>query len=217
MTPVVLGWPPGPRLRLDHRRFAYAGKFVMSSTGKAVLLEADPSGAGADRLGDALLDEADRERLAREAEGTDWSLDAAVLAAVAFSADRTDPETLRVRYVTVRADRQGEGLGPRLLAFLRDRADERGYARVRIGVNNAFSYEAAYRAGFGWTGEETGLAELVCEWPAPDGRSGERYRAGLDRFRAPDRERTEAERSFLAEREGAAPPPVAHPPTPRGE
>jgi GNAT superfamily N-acetyltransferase len=207
MRPVVLGWPPdGPRLRLDHRRFAYAGKFVMSATGKAVLL--DPDGADADSLADALLDEVDRERLARTAGEAGWSLDAAVLGAVAFSEDRTDPATLRVRYVTVRADRQGERLGPKLLVFLRDRATERGYDRVRIGVNNAFSYEAAYRAGFGWTGEETGLAELVCEWPAPAGRSAERYRAGLDRFRQPDREPSEAERSFLATREGTAPPAV---------
>lgn len=33
----VLAWPPGgPSLRLDHERFAYAGKFVMTGTGKAV-------------------------------------------------------------------------------------------------------------------------------------------------------------------------------------
>jgi len=231
MTPVLLGWPPGPRLRLDHRRFAYAGKFVMSATGKAVLLEDHPNGdergasGGEDgerseredgegrepnTLDDALLDEVDRERLARAAEGTDWSLAAAVAGAVAFSEDRTDPDTLWVRYVTVRADRQREGLGPGLLAFLLDRAADRGYDRVRIGVNNAFSYEAAYRAGFGWTGEETGLAELVCEWPAPEGRSAARYRAGLDRFRDSDRERSEAERSFLADGEDAEPPAVVH-------
>jgi GNAT superfamily N-acetyltransferase len=207
-TPALLGWPPAPRLRLDYRRFAYAGKFVMSATGKAVLLESDRSADEGDTLGDALLDGADRERLARAAEGAGWSLDAAVLAAVAFGADRTDSDTLWVRYVTVRVDRQGEGLGPRLLAFVRERADERGFHRVRIGVNNAFSYEAAYRAGFGWTGEETGLAELVCEWPAPDGRSGERYRTGLDRFRDPDREPSEAEWSFLETRVGADPPTI---------
>jgi GNAT superfamily N-acetyltransferase len=217
-VPALLGWPPGPRLRLDYRRFAYAGKFVMSSTGKAALLEpaatGEPGGEGS-TLGDALLDEADRQRLAGAAEGEGWSLDAAVLAAVAFGADRTDPDTLWVRYVTVRDGRQGEGLGPRLLAFARDRAAGRGYDRVRIGVNNPFSYEAAYRAGFGWTGEETGLAELVCEWPAPDARSAERYRVGLDRFRDPDRNPSEAERSFLEGREGGTPPTVTPPPTPR--
>jgi GNAT superfamily N-acetyltransferase len=210
---VVLGWPPdGPRLRLDYRRFAYAGKFVVSSTGKAVLLGRDADGtAGVDEaatLGGCLLDEGDRERLASESTGAGRSLDAAVLAAVSFDADRTDPRTLRVRYVTVRADRRGEGLGPRLLAALLARVDARSYDRVRIGVNNAFSYEAAYKAGFGFTGEESGLAELVCEWPAPEGRSGERYRAGLERLADPDRETTAAERSFLAAREGADPPPV---------
>ena len=210
MAFVVLGWPPdGPRLRLHYRRFAYAGKFVVSSTGKAVLLEAAADGTEeTDTLGGCLLDESDRDRLTRAAEDADWSLAAAVLAAVSFDADRTDPRTLRIRYVTVRADRRGEGLGSYLLAALLSRVDGRPYDRVRIGVNNAFSYEAAYRAGFGWTGEETGLAELVCEWPAPDGRSGERYRAGLDRFRDPDREPSEAERSFLETRVGADPPPV---------
>ena len=211
-VPVALGWPPGPRLRLDHRRFAYAGKFVMSSTGKAVLLDPEdrpPEGeTGADVLADVLLDDPDRERLARAAEEEGWSLEAPVVGAVAFSEDRTDPPVLRIRYVTVRGDRQGEGLGPQLLGFLCARADERGYDRVRIGVNNPFSYEAAYRAGFGWTGEETGLAELVCEWPAPEGRSVERYRTGLDRYRDPEREPGEAERSFLGSREGATPPPV---------
>ena len=42
MEVVVIGWPPnGPTLRLDYRRFSYAGKFVMSNTGKAVVREAD--------------------------------------------------------------------------------------------------------------------------------------------------------------------------------
>ena len=83
----LLGWPPdGPTLRLDHRRFSYAGKFVMTATGKAVLW--NPTAAS------------DRE------------YDDAVLAAVAFNADRTAPETLWLRYVTVRDDRRGEASGP---------------------------------------------------------------------------------------------------------
>ncbi len=37
MNHELLGWPPnGPTLRLEHQRFSYAGKFVMSNTGKAV-------------------------------------------------------------------------------------------------------------------------------------------------------------------------------------
>lgn len=164
----LLGWPPdGPTLRLDHRRFSYAGKFVMSATGKAVARE------GGELVG-----------------------------AVAFNEDRTDPTTLWLRYVTVREDRRGGGIGPRLLAFARDRARERGYERVRIAVNNPFAYEACYRAGFGYTGRRTGIAELVLEHP--DERSTERYRAGLDEFR--ERDLSADEEAFLDRRRGADPP-----------
>jgi len=129
MECILLGWPPdGPTLSLDHERFAYAGKFVMSATGKAV---------------------------ARE-DGT--------VGAVAFSADRTDETCLRLRYVTVRDDRRGEGIGPRLLRFVSERAREHGYESVRIAVNNPFAYEACSRAGFAFTGQETGLAELVLDY-----------------------------------------------------
>jgi GNAT superfamily N-acetyltransferase len=175
----LLGWPPdGPRLRLDHREFAYAGKFVTSSTGKAVVVEGDL------RIPDP-----------REGYAT------GVVAAVAFSEDRTDSETLWLRYVTVRTDRRGEGIGPRLCAFVCGRGRERGYDRFRIAVNNPFSYEALYRAGFAFTGRETGLAELVLERPGD--RSPARYRDGLDRFR--DRSLSDAENSFLAERSTSPP------------
>jgi len=183
MERVVLGWPPdGPTLRLDYHRFSYAGKFVMSNTGKAVVR--------------------------KEREATDGEYDDAVLAAVAFNEDRTDPSTLWLRYVTVRRDRRGEGLGPRLCGLVVDRAADRGYERVRIAVNNPFAYEALYRAGFGFTGEETGLAELVLQRPAdgPASRSVETYQAGLDRFR--ERELSDAETSFLERKRGSEPPPV---------
>jgi len=174
----LLGWPPdGPTLDLDHREFAYAGKFVMSSTGKAV---------------------------ARE--------DGEVIGAVAFNEDRTDADRLWLRYVTVRQDRRGEGIGPELLAFARDRASKRGYERVRIAVNNPFAYEACYRAGFGFTGETTGVAELVLEWPSD--RDPERYRDGLDRFQ--ERDLSDAEESFL-ERTGGEPPDVESPAAPDGD
>jgi GNAT superfamily N-acetyltransferase len=175
MEYVVLGWPPdAPTLRLDYERFAYAGKFVMSSTGKAV----------------ARTDE--------------------VVGAVAFNEDRTDESRLWLRYVTVRTDRQGEGIGPRLLRFTADRARDHGYASVQIAANNPFAYEACYRAGFVFTGEETGIAELVLAFQ-PDGpTSQQRYQAGLDCYRS--RDLSPEEESFLdAYREAAPPDPVPNP------
>ena len=89
---ALLGWPPdSPTLHLDYRRFAYAGKFVVGSTGKAVV---------------------------QAGEKRDSEYDDHVLAAASFSPDRTDDDCLCIRYVTVRDDRQGEGLGARLLAFV---------------------------------------------------------------------------------------------------
>ncbi|QSW98340.1 GNAT family N-acetyltransferase [Haloterrigena alkaliphila] len=176
----LLGWPPdGPKLRLDHERFSYAGKFVMTNTGKAV-------------------------------SRTD---DGEIVAAVAFNEDRTDETTLWLRYVTVARDRRGEGIGPELLRRVRDRALERGYDRLRIAVNNPFAYEALYRTDFGYTGETTGIAELVLEHPAPvddgDDRSGEldvreRYQSGLEEFR--ERDLSDEEEEFLESREGSDPP-----------
>ena len=167
---AVRGWPPdGPTLRLDHEQFSYAGKFVMSNTGKAVVLDDDE-----------------------------------VVAAVSFNEDRTDADTLWLRYVTVRADRRGEGIGPRLARFATARAHDRGYDRVTIAVNNVFAYEALSRAGFGFTGEETGIAELVLEHPSD--RPPETYRRGFEAFR--DRELSEDERAFLSRKVDASPPPV---------
>ncbi|MFO7926588.1 MAG: GNAT family N-acetyltransferase [Halobacteriota archaeon] len=184
MDPVLLGWPSdSPMLRLDYRRFSYAGKFVMSNTGKAVIRDPKRSGT----IGSEFDDD--------------------VLAAVAFNADRTDPGTLWLRYVTVREDRRGEGLGPDLCRFVVDRAAARGYDRVRIAVNNPFAYEALYRAGFSFTGETTGIAELVLERPAqrvPDDRSTETYQAGFDEYRA--RDLSPEERTFLGAKRGRAPP-----------
>ena len=181
---VILGWPPdGPTLRLDYRRFSYAGKFAMSTTGKAVVRGTD----GSERETGGEFDD--------------------VLAAVAFDADRTDPGTLRLRYVTVRNDRRGEGLGPKLCRFVARRAADRGYDRVAIAVNNPFAYEALYRAGFAFTGEETGIAELVLARPADgpaEDRSLETYQEGLDRYR--ERDLSADERAFL-ERKGGSPPP----------
>ncbi len=184
---VLLGRPDdGPTLRLDHREFAYAGKFVMSATGKAVLR---PAADG---------------RAADTGPGPDDGDDRNVLAAVAFDADRTDPDTLVVRYVTVREDRRGEGLGPHLLSALLDGIDD--YDRARIAVNNPFAYEALYRAGFAFTGRETGIAELVLERPVGRAAAGsaEQYRVGMERFA--ERDLTDAERPFVRERVERGPP-----------
>ncbi|ESP88821.1 GNAT family N-acetyltransferase [Candidatus Halobonum tyrrellensis] len=186
VEPRLLDWPPdGPRLRLDHREFAYAGKFVMTSTGKAVLA---PPG---------WEPPADVESYADP------------LAAAAFNDDRTDERTLWIRYVTVRRDRRGEGLGPRLCAFVTDRAADRGYDRVRIAVNNPYSYEALSKAGFAYAGRETGLAEVVLDRPAGATRPLDPadYRAGLDAF-ADREDLSEGERAFLADKRERGPPAV---------
>jgi GNAT superfamily N-acetyltransferase len=184
---ALLGWPPGgPTLRLDYRRFAYAGKFVLETTGTAVV---------------------------RDGRGTDRTeYDDHVLAAASFSPDRTDADTLAIRYVTVRDDRQGEGLGARLLAFVADRAADRGYDRVRVAVNNPAAYVAAHRAGFAFAGAETGLAELVCERPAarPADCEADAYRDGLDRYRARDLD--DGTLARLDEKRAAGPPTVVESP-----
>lgn len=196
MDPVLLGWPSeGPTLRLDHRRFGYAGKFVMSNTGKAVVYA--PADGGTDRP----------DRSDTAAGDTDEPFDDDVLAAAAFNADRTDADRLWIRYVTVRDDRRGEGLGPTLCVFLAERATERGFETLSIAVNNPFAYEALYRAGFAFSGDETGLAELVLARPAAEparDRSTKTYQDGLDRYR--ERDLSAAEASFLDGKCGAAPP-----------
>ncbi|MFC7201960.1 GNAT family N-acetyltransferase [Haloferax namakaokahaiae] len=197
---AVLGWPAdGPRLRLDYRRFTYAGKFITTKTGKAVL--SDPE-APLPPLSDERPPPADGPEHLGELRDD-------VLAAVAFNEDRTDSDTLWIRYITVRRDRRGEGLGPVLLSKFVDAAAEYGYDRLRIATNNPFAYEACHKAGFGFTGRETGLAELVLERPTdrPASVSKETYQSGLDRYRA--RDLGDDEHEFLASRKGADPPVVA--------
>lgn len=189
----------GATLRLDYRAFAYAGKFVVGSTGKAVLRTADGSPAMPDWTPTASLPPTVDES----------EFDDDVFAAISFSPDRTDPDCCRLRYVTVHVARRGEGLGPRLVDRTVARLDADGYDRVRIAVNNPYAYEALYKCGFAYTGERTGLAELELERPAdePAARADgtDRYRRGLEAFRDGDRDLDPAEREFIAERldEGA--------------
>jgi GNAT superfamily N-acetyltransferase len=213
MEYVLLGWPEdGPTLTLDWRAFSYAGKFVMSSTGKAVVRTGEGAGPPVTDDGEAADD---------------------VVAAAAFNEDRTDAGTCWIRYITVREDRRGEGIGPDLAAFVAARAADRGYDRARIAVNNPFAYQALYRAGFRFTGEETGVAELVLDRPLAGGdhggestedpvepvgnRSRGAYQAGLDAYRERDRSEegpdlSADEREFLTEKEGEDPPEPVDPP-----
>jgi len=206
---ALLGWAEAdPTLRLDYRRFSYAGKFVTGGTGVAVIRGDAAGSATGDSSTDAERD--DTDSLVSLPDGVaenDFAAD--ILAAIAFSPDRTDPSTLKIRYLTVRDDRRGDGsqLGPKLVAFLTSRAAAAGYDRITIAVNNAFSYHALYKAGFTYTDRETGLAELVLDRPIsePAVASQSGYQNGLDLFR----ERTglsTAETVFLAAYDDAEPP-----------
>ncbi|WP_276281217.1 GNAT family N-acetyltransferase [Halorussus caseinilyticus] len=199
MEYALVGWSEDePRIRLDHREFSYAGKFVMSNTGNAVAR--DPETV-----------ESERERDPESDGGTDtdWLEDDRIVAAIAFNEDRTDSATAWLRYVTVRRDRRGEGIGARLAGFATARLRERGYDRVQIAVNNAFAYHALYKAGFGYTGDQTGLAELVLAAPAD--RTAEGYQSGLDAYRERE-DLTTAERDFLAAKADTDPPDVIRTP-----
>ncbi|MFW5935176.1 MAG: GNAT family N-acetyltransferase [Halolamina sp.] len=205
---ALLGWPDaGPTLRLDFREFSYAGKFVMSNTGKAVAR--DPGGP---RAAPPRVD-ADIDRPEPGSEDDPFERD--VVAAAAFNEDRTDPGVLWIRYITTRHDRRGEGVGARLAAFVAERAAERGYRRCRIAVNNPFAYHALYKAGFVFTGRETGLAELVLERPGQ--RDAATYQCGLDAFRTDgDRDLSDDERAFLDRHEGDAAPDLVEVPNEEG-
>ncbi len=169
MQLTVLGWAGDDvTVDLDHRKFAYAGKFVMTHTGKAVARENDR-----------------------------------IVAAAAFDADRTNEAVCRIRYITVRADRRGEGVGSTLLRYVGDRVLDRNYESVRIAVNNPYAYWAAYRAGFGYTEESTGVAELVLARPPPDSTA---FQIGMKNF--VERELSDAEEAFVTKKIEAGPPSV---------
>lgn len=146
----LLGMPSeGPTLELDHEEFAYAGKFVMSRTGKAVIRD-----------------------------------NGATIGATAFDADHADQSIGHIRYITVKRSRQGEGIGPRLLRFTAEIMSEY-FESTEIAVNNPIAYQACYRAGFRYTGQQTGLAELTLEY-APGRVVDEPYRQGMCVFESRD-------------------------------
>ena len=220
---ALLGWAEAdPTVRLDYRRFSYAGKFVTGGTGVAVI-RGEPGESVTDTADDTNTDGSsnDTDGGSNETNTETGSLAAlpdgveetdfadGVLAAITFSPDRTDPSTLKIRYLTVRDDLRGDGqqLGPRLVAFLTTRAAAAGYDRIAIAVNNAFSYHALYKAGFTYTDRETGLAELVLDRPIGEPAVGSQscYQRGLDVFREREGLST-AETEFLGDHSDAAPP-----------
>lgn len=134
-----------------------------------------------------------------------------IVGAVAFSEDYASDTAVRLRYVTVREDRRGEGVGPRLLRFTASRLTET-YDEVLIAANNPIAYQACYRAGFAFTGEETGIAEVLLRYQ-PDERPTAAYQAGLDVFRT--RDLPESHQSILDRHADGEPPSlVADPRTP---
>ncbi|MFW6435193.1 MAG: GNAT family N-acetyltransferase [Halovenus sp.] len=127
-----------------------------------------------------------------------------VVGAISFSEDHSDPGAVRLRYVTVREDRRGEGIGPRLLRFTAARLTDR-YDDILIAANNPIAYEACYRAGFVFTGEETGIAELLMRYQ-PGEREGDRYREGFAVFR--ERELPAPHEAVCRRHADGEPPPV---------
>ena len=165
----LLGDPDGgPPVLLNHSRFSYAGKFVMSSYGKALFVR-----------------------------------EVGIQGAIAFNRDRTTSTTVWFRYLTVREGSRGAGIGARLADGAARRLQRAGADEIRIAVNNPFAYYACYKAGFGFTGEETGIAELVLTCPGD--RSRDMYRRGLVAYR--DRVGlSEREQAFLDEKFDSGPP-----------
>jgi hypothetical protein len=164
----IMGDPDGgPSVDLDHTRFSYAGKFVMTAYGKAIA-----------------------------------EIDGSIGAAIAFNRDRTDESTVWFRYLTVRNDLRAAGIGAKVSKIVADRLLQMDISGIKIAVNNPYAYEACYKAGFGFTGEETGLAELVLRYP--DDGSDDRYGAGLKRFL--DRDLSDEERRFAQQGLGSGSP-----------
>ncbi|MFB6187330.1 MAG: GNAT family N-acetyltransferase [Halobacteriaceae archaeon] len=122
----ILGWPTeSPTLDLDHRDFSYAGKFVMSNTGKAICTENE-----------------------------------SIIGAIAFNEDRTDTDVLWFRYITVHTEYQGKEIGPKLARYTAKRAINASYRAIKIAVNNPFAYQALYKAGFSFTGEQNSFCNI---------------------------------------------------------
>ena len=119
-----------------------------------------------------------------------------IVGAVAFDRDRTDDDVVKLRCIEVKAGMRGEGRGSKLARFTTSRLLGEGVEKVKISVNNPYSYHAMYKAGFEYTGEKRGLRDFVLEYPAYD---SEGYGEGLKKFLEID-DLSEEERGFVEER-----------------
>lgn len=81
-----------------------------------------------------------------------------VVAAASYSIDRTDEDRCVIRYIAVRRDRQGEGLGTELLAATPGILFDRRFDSIKMAARSPYALVAAVRAGF-----------CVIEERAPDG------------------------------------------------
>ncbi|MDY7082537.1 MAG: GNAT family N-acetyltransferase [Halobacteria archaeon] len=134
--------------------------------------------------------------MSRYAKVVATDTDGTVLGALAFDEDRVSPGVVRIRYIEVRKGRRGEGIGSELTRFFADEVVDDGateYERARIAVNNPFAYDAMYEAGFEFTGEKTGMAELVLEYPAENPAG---YAEGFEEFEKRD-SLSDEERDFV--------------------
>jgi len=90
---------------------------------------------------------------ARVAEGAVWVLEeAAVIAAIVVL--RPAPDYLLLDNIAVAPERQGSGLGRRLLAFAEAEASRRGYREIRLYTHQTMVENQRLYASIGY--EETG-------------------------------------------------------------
>lgn len=88
-----------------------------------------------------------------------------LVGAIAFSPDRTDETTCRIRYLAVRRDRQQEGIATDLVATFTDWAVDGEFERVCIAADTPYAAVAVARAGFAYTGEVAPRGEVVFCYP----------------------------------------------------
>jgi len=73
-----------------------------------------------------------------------------------------------------------------LLRYTAELLQDDRYDTVVIAVNNPVAYRACYRAGFIYSGQEAGIAELVLQYDPAGDRNEQQYRAGLSVFEERD-------------------------------